>query len=332
ASAPVFGADQSIQSRPTSTVDSLDVRNEVRRLALLFAPNLDDAEGDAKDPTEENRTLDCDANVNLSSPTSEELEVVISVDFVKCPELVERAKNLNEMAYKIQGRYGFICENADFSAVPESLSLKEFSDSGIEEYGCDLKGGRVGMKSRSTMNLRMTADDSEGGVIVVTSELDSEESNKGDYCVREKLGELYQFGPCRSLEWSKSFFGSSEDEALDYNPNEERSGTKYMRSEVLLQKMTFGVNDTFYRSGKARVAVNGWSGSVEYSDPLASPEFNIGKGDGEISTFRLPLDKPGAEDETSFELSKFMTRALRPQSTQVSRYRETYRRLQSVLD
>lgn len=302
---PVFGSDQVIANREVSAIDAIVAKKEVRDLSILYAPDHSlDSAPDESDSTDES----CKIYATIESSDPESIDVSINATKADCPDLVKGASQLSEYEFQVSSQTGVKCSGANFSSLTGRKTLSEIGKLDFADFGCNLKTSKYGTRSRIYVKMQLGAQEGSQKTVIF-SENDSEESNKGEHCFRNPVADKYEVSPCKSISWSKSYWGDAANLNQPYDPDSETSGPLLVRTEVFLSGTTYAPGNIFFQSGSARLTANSWHGDLEYIGAFQQPEVTLKSGEEEI-TFRLPSQKPG-ENDSGLTLAKPVQNILR---------------------
>ncbi len=209
------------------------------------------------------------------SVTSENVRIEYDLDLTAlCDELPKTNETVTEITNRASGTIVIGCVGGDFLRFADK-TLGEVRDAGGACGAAPLIHYVAEMRYAARKVVKTAG---EGGTF--TEVATSEEGHfmwsgaDGTLCAIERdpvEKKLMVVRPCRLALTTKTFAGLKASESL---PPTDVNGPKVLAIETSLGALTYEANSPYYGGGIATFSINGWNGTLNYTNGWAPPRWD----------------------------------------------------------
>ena len=214
-------------------------------------------------------------------------EIEFEIDMHASDCLLGESFDKAQKDYRMYRRISFLCIDIDFSEV-NGKNLRDVHEivSRLLSYCSREEPFEIGY--RSVSETRYFIESKENDSSLIEFHIKEDQSDDGDFCYLEGVGEAREHSYCENRTWISRFRGQK----INYYGNTE-SQEKPLRlySVFRLYGLSHRLDDLFFRHGTAEIHLNDWQGSFSYASPQSPPLLRWNRGRDEIE-YSMALERP----------------------------------------
>lgn len=212
------------------------------------------------------------------SVTSDTARVDYNLDLTSlCDEAPKDIETVPEVSNTAHGTIQVTCAGANFGELDEKqlgqMSRQICNHSGLTFYSFD--------QSYAARKVILSNENSTEKRIIqkMVGNFNLSQAD-GNPCFIKVVEDDYEFSPCRVVHESKSFNGDESNEQLSAN---DPKGESVFISYLDFGAMHFETGATYFNNSAVQFWVNGWRGTVHYTNGWAPPRWEATKDEETVS-------------------------------------------------